>query len=153
VRRVRWAILFMPVLMFVDKKGKASKGILLIRSKVKRHLSLFCHSGLSGIFRCFQKDSRRASLAGMTTCEALLMTSLVIMLKYRCPSIEQTASGGMSYRGGKESLRSHFATLKNGRGKHRKYLSYAFTGQGLEMRVTAKDFKSAIMLYTLSVLH
>jgi len=50
---------------------------LLIKSKVKRHLSLFCHSGLSGIFLCFQKDSRRASLAGMTTCEALLMTSLV----------------------------------------------------------------------------
>ena len=26
-----------------------------------------CHSGLSGIVLCFQKDSRRASLAGMTT--------------------------------------------------------------------------------------
>jgi len=25
-----------------------------------------CHSGLSGIFLCFQNDSRRASLAGMT---------------------------------------------------------------------------------------
>ena len=25
-----------------------------------------CHSGLTGIFPCFQKDSRRASLAGMT---------------------------------------------------------------------------------------
>lgn len=29
-----------------------------------------------------------------------------------------------------ESLRSHFATLKTGRGKHRKYLPYAFTEQG-----------------------
>jgi hypothetical protein len=27
---------------------------------------LDCHSGLSGIFLCFKKDSRRASLAGMT---------------------------------------------------------------------------------------
>jgi hypothetical protein len=32
-----------------------------------------------------------------------------------------------------ESLRSHFATLKNGRGKHRKYLPYAFTEQGVAM--------------------
>lgn len=30
-----------------------------------------------------------------------------------------------------ESLRSHFATLKSGRGKHRKYLPYAFTEQGV----------------------
>jgi hypothetical protein len=29
-------------------------------------IPLVCHSGLSGIFLCFQKDSRRASLAGMT---------------------------------------------------------------------------------------
>jgi len=36
-----------------------------------------CHSGLSGIILCFQKDSRRALLAGMTACEALLMTFLV----------------------------------------------------------------------------
>jgi hypothetical protein len=32
-----------------------------------------------------------------------------------------------------ESLRSHFATLKTGRGKHRKYLPYAFTEQGIAM--------------------
>ena len=30
-----------------------------------------------------------------------------------------------------ESLRSQFATLKKGRGKHRKYLPYAFTEQGV----------------------
>jgi hypothetical protein len=30
-----------------------------------------------------------------------------------------------------ESLRSHFATLKSGRGRHRKYLPYAFTEQGV----------------------
>ena len=29
-----------------------------------------------------------------------------------------------------EALRSHFATLKPGRGEHRKYLPYAFTEQG-----------------------
>ncbi|MEW6551096.1 MAG: ORF6N domain-containing protein, partial [Campylobacterota bacterium] len=33
----------------------------------------------------------------------------------------------------KESLRSHFATLENGRGKHRKYLPYVFTEQGVSM--------------------
>lgn len=32
-----------------------------------------------------------------------------------------------------ESLRSQFATLENGRGKHRKYLPYAFTEQGVAM--------------------
>jgi len=32
-----------------------------------------------------------------------------------------------------ESLRSHFAILKPGRGKHRKYLPYVFTEQGVAM--------------------
>lgn len=32
-----------------------------------------------------------------------------------------------------ESLRSQFVTLKNGRGRHRKYLPYAFTEQGVAM--------------------
>lgn len=32
-----------------------------------------------------------------------------------------------------ESLRSHFATLKRGRGQHRKYLPYVFTEQGVAM--------------------
>jgi len=31
------------------------------------------------------------------------------------------------------SLRSQFATLKSGRGQHRKYLPYAFTEQGVAM--------------------
>jgi hypothetical protein len=30
---------------------------------------IVCHSGLSGIFLCFQKDFRRVSLAGMTAFE------------------------------------------------------------------------------------
>jgi phage regulator Rha-like protein len=32
-----------------------------------------------------------------------------------------------------DSLRSHFVTLKVGRGRHRKYLPYAFTEQGVAM--------------------
>ncbi|MBI5847540.1 MAG: ORF6N domain-containing protein [Nitrospirae bacterium] len=32
-----------------------------------------------------------------------------------------------------ESLRSHFATIKSGRGEHRKYLPYVFTEQGVAM--------------------
>ena len=32
-----------------------------------------------------------------------------------------------------DSLRSQFATLKSGRGKHRKYLPFAFTEQGVAM--------------------
>ncbi|MBI5632378.1 MAG: ORF6N domain-containing protein [Nitrospirae bacterium] len=32
-----------------------------------------------------------------------------------------------------ESLWSHFATIKSGRGEHRKYLPYAFTEQGVAM--------------------
>jgi phage regulator Rha-like protein len=32
-----------------------------------------------------------------------------------------------------DSLRSQFATLKRGRGRHRKYLPYAFTEQGVAM--------------------
>ncbi len=32
-----------------------------------------------------------------------------------------------------QSLRSQFATLKIGRGKHRKYAPYAFTEQGVAM--------------------
>lgn len=32
-----------------------------------------------------------------------------------------------------ESLRSHFATIKTGRGKHRKYLPYVFTEQGIAL--------------------
>ncbi|MGH7767074.1 MAG: ORF6N domain-containing protein [Candidatus Binatia bacterium] len=36
-------------------------------------------------------------------------------------------------RGENDSLRSQFATLKRGRGRHRKYLPYAFTEQGVAM--------------------
>src|SRR4030042_6641324 len=34
---------------------------------------------------------------------------------------------------GTSNIRSQFATLKNGKGKHRKYLPYAFTEQGVAM--------------------
>jgi len=35
---------------------------LLIKSKAKQHLSLFCHSGLSGIFPYGKKDSGQAGM-------------------------------------------------------------------------------------------
>ncbi|MFZ3065517.1 MAG: ORF6N domain-containing protein [Nitrospirota bacterium] len=37
-----------------------------------------------------------------------------------------------------DSLRPHFATLKTGRGQHRKYLPYAFTEQGVAMLLKNK---------------
>jgi hypothetical protein len=43
-----------------------------------------------------------------------------------------------------ESLRSHFATLKSGRGKHRKYLPYAFTEQGVAMLSSVLNSDRAI---------
>ena len=43
-----------------------------------------------------------------------------------------------------ESLRSHFATLKSGRGKHRKYLPYAFTEQGVAMLSSVLNSNRAI---------
>jgi len=41
-------------------------------------------------------------------------------------------------------LRSQFATLKKGRGKHRKYLPYAFTEQGVAMLSAVLRSKTAI---------
>jgi ORF6N domain len=35
-----------------------------------------------------------------------------------------------------DSLRSHFATLESGRGRHRKYVPYAFTEHGAIMAAT-----------------
>ena len=43
-----------------------------------------------------------------------------------------------------ESLRSQFATLKKGRGKHRKYLPYAFTEQGVAMLSAVLKSKTAV---------
>lgn len=43
-------------------------------------------------------------------------------------------------------LRSHFATLKRGRGKHRKYLPYAFTEQGVAMLSSALNSERAIQV-------
>ncbi len=43
-----------------------------------------------------------------------------------------------------ESLRSHFATIKTGRGKHRKYLPYAFTEQGIAMLSSVLNSDRAI---------
>ena len=43
-----------------------------------------------------------------------------------------------------DSLRSHFATLKKGRGQHRKYLPYAFTEQGVAMLSAVLKSETAI---------
>lgn len=43
-----------------------------------------------------------------------------------------------------DSLRSQFATLKRGRGQHRKYLAYAFTEQGVAMLSSVLNSNRAI---------
>lgn len=43
-----------------------------------------------------------------------------------------------------ESLRSHFATLKQGRGQHRKYMPYAFTEHGALMAASVLNTARAI---------
>jgi phage regulator Rha-like protein len=43
-----------------------------------------------------------------------------------------------------EALRSHFATLRQGRGEHRKYLPYAFTEQGVAMLSSVLNSERAI---------
>src|SRR4030066_957952 len=45
-----------------------------------------------------------------------------------------------------ESLRSHFATLNSSRGKHRKYLPYAFTEQGVAMLSSVLNSDRAIQV-------
>jgi hypothetical protein len=42
------------------------------------------------------------------------------------------------------SLRSHFATLKSGRGQHRKYMPFAFTEQGVAMLSSVLNSETAI---------
>jgi len=45
-----------------------------------------------------------------------------------------------------DSLRSQFVTLNTGRGKHRKYLPYAFTEQGVAMLSSVLHSKRAIQV-------
>ncbi len=45
-----------------------------------------------------------------------------------------------------ERLRSHFATLKKGRGSHRKYLPYVFTQEGVAMLSSVLRSKRAIQM-------
>ena len=45
-----------------------------------------------------------------------------------------------------KSLRSQFAILKTGRGKHRKYLPYAFTEQGVAMLSSVLNSERAIQV-------
>ncbi len=45
-----------------------------------------------------------------------------------------------------EALRSHFATLKKGRGEHRKFLPYVFTEQGVAMLSSVLNSERAIQV-------
>jgi phage regulator Rha-like protein len=45
-----------------------------------------------------------------------------------------------------ESLRSQFVTLKQGRGRHRKYLPYVFTEQGVAMLSSVLNSEQAIQV-------
>ena len=45
-----------------------------------------------------------------------------------------------------DSLRSHFVTLKVGRGRHRKYLPFAFTEQGVAMLSSVLRSKRAVQV-------
>lgn len=45
-----------------------------------------------------------------------------------------------------DTLRSHFATLKKGRGLHRKYLPYVFTEQGVAMLSSVLNSERAILV-------
>lgn len=49
-------------------------------------------------------------------------------------------------QGGNQSLRSQFVTLKDERGKHRKYLPYVFTEQGVAMLSSVLNSKTAIQV-------
>ena len=45
-----------------------------------------------------------------------------------------------------DPLRSHFVTLKTGRGRHRKYLPFAFTEQGVAMLSSVLRSKRAVQV-------
>jgi len=45
-----------------------------------------------------------------------------------------------------DSLRSHFVTLNTGRGRHRKYLPFAFTEQGVAMLSSVLRSKRAVQV-------
>ena len=49
-------------------------------------------------------------------------------------------------KGEAESLRSQFATLKRGRGQHRKYLPYVFTEHGAIMAASVLDSERAVQV-------
>lgn len=53
--------------------------------------------------------------------------------RFQLTSKEQQNLDSQSYSTNSKSLRSQIATLENGRGKHSKYFSYAFTEQGVAM--------------------
>lgn len=58
----------------------------------------------------------------------------------------ETLKGQISSTNESDSLRSQFATLKNGRGKHSKYLPYVFTEQGVAMLSSVLNSPTAIQV-------
>lgn len=52
----------------------------------------------------------------------------------------------LRYQSGTSTLRSQIVTLKTGRGRHRKYLPYAFTEQGVAMLSSVLRSKRAVQV-------
>ena len=68
----------------------------------------------------------------------------------RCQFGTSSTSGSLRFQIGtlddEESLKSQFVTLENGRGKHRKYLPYVFTEQGVAMLSAVLRSQSAVQM-------
>lgn len=68
----------------------------------------------------------------------------------RSQIVTSSSSGSLRFQNGtlddEESLRSQFVTLENGRGKHRKYLPYVFTEQGVAMLSAVLRSQSAVQM-------
>lgn len=84
-------------------------------------------------------DADLAELYGVTTKR---LNEQVKRNIARFPSDFMFQMNAREYR----SLRSHFATLKSGRGQHRKYLPYVFTEHGAIMAAAVLDSERAVLV-------
>lgn len=68
----------------------------------------------------------------------------------RSQFVTSSSSASLRFQNGtldaEESFRSQFVTLENGRGKHRKYLPYVFTEQGVAMLSAVLRSQSAVQM-------
>jgi hypothetical protein len=68
----------------------------------------------------------------------------------RSQIVTSSSSSSLRFQNGtiddEESLRSQIATLENGRGKHRKYLPYVFTEQGVAMLSAVLRSQTAVQM-------